>query len=91
MKVYEAIFESNCPFQPYYRLNKANKSFVRVIDYVKNAADKYSFAETPFHKGIKFSHIHIYDEINELGEVAHMTFVDENDVKYVVTISEFDE
>ena len=39
--MFYAIFESDCPFAAFMRKN-ANKSFVRIVDYVRHAAMDYN-------------------------------------------------
>jgi hypothetical protein len=74
----------------------ANKSFVRIVDYVRHAAMDYNrhnafdpFKDDP--RYISFHHIRVYDERNDLNEVAHMVFMDDNNNRWVVTITEYDE
>ena len=93
--MFNAIFESDCPFAAFMRKN-ANKSFVRMIDYVRHAAMDYNrhnafdpFEDDP--RYISFHHIHIYDERNDLNEVAHMVFMNDMGDRWVVTITEYDE
>ena len=93
--MFYAIFEFDCPFVAFIRKN-ANKSFVRIVDYVRHAAMDYNrhnafdpFEDDP--RYISFHHIRVYDERNDLNEIAHMVFMDDNGNKWVVTITEYDE
>lgn len=93
--MFYAIFESDCPFAAFMRKN-ANKSFVRIVDYVRHAAMDYNRHNVfdPFENDpryISFHHIRVYDERNDLNEVAHMVFMDDNNNRWVVTITEYDE
>ena len=89
---YTAIFESACPFTNYYHIsNAASKSFVRVVDYVRRAASRYSFEQGVDGHDVTFHHIHILDNRNDLNEIATMVFSDENNNRYLVTIVEDDE
>lgn len=93
--MFYAIFESACPFTTFMRKN-ANKSFVRIVDYVRYAAMDYNRHNdfSPFENDpryISFHHIRVYDERNDLNEVAHMVFMDGNNNRWVVTITEYDE
>lgn len=94
--MFTAIFESDCPFATFMRKNP-NKSFVRIVDYVRHAAMNYNrhnaydvFNPNEF-RYIDFNHIHIYDERTDLNEVAHMVFVNGLGDKWIVTITEYDE
>jgi len=93
--MFYAIFESDCPFAAFVR-KTSNKSFVRMVDYVRYAAMDYNrhngfspFENDPHY--ISFHHIHVYDERNDLNEIAHMVFMDDNNNRWVVTITEYDE
>ena len=93
--MFNAIFESACPFSAFMRKN-ANKSFVRIVDYVRHAAMDYNRhnAFSPLEddpRYISFHHIRIYDERNDLNEIAHMVFMNDMGDRWVVTITEYDE
>ena len=93
--MFYTIFESDCPFSAFMRKN-ANKSFVRIVDYVRYAAIDYNRhnAFSPLENDpryISFHHIRVYDERNDLNEVAHMVFMNDMGDKWVVTITEYDE
>ena len=91
--MFYAIFESDCPFSAFIRKTSV-KSFVRMVDYVRYAAmnyDRHNIFEEDDPRYISFHHIRIYDERNDLNEVAHMVFMDGNNNRWVVTITEYDE
>ena len=91
--MFYAIFESDCPFAAFVRKTSA-KSFVRIVDYVRYAAmdyDRHNIFEEDDPRYISFHHIRVYDERNDLNEVAHMVFMDNNGNRWVVTITEYDE
>ena len=93
--MFYAIFESDCPFAAFMRKTSV-KSFVRMIDYIRYAAMDYNrhnaldpFEDDP--RYISFHHIRVYDERNDLNEIAHMVFMNDMGDKWVVTITEYDE
>jgi len=91
--MFYAIFESDCPFAAFVR-KTSTKSFVRMVDYVRYAVinyDCHNIREEDDPHYISFHHIHIYDERNDLNEIAHMVFMDDNGNRWVVTITEYDE
>ena len=91
--MFYAIFESDCPFAAFVRKTSV-KSFVRVVDYVRYAAmdyDRHNIFEEDDPRYISFHHIRIYNERNDLNEVAHMVFMDGNNNRWVVTITEYEE
>lgn len=93
--MFNAIFESDCPFATFIRKTSV-KSFVRMIDYIRYAAIDYNRhnAFSPLEddpRYISFHHIRVYDERNDLNEVAHMVFMNDMGDRWVVTITEYDE
>ena len=91
--MFYAIFESDCPFAAFIRKTSV-KSFVRIVDYVRYAAmdyDRHNIFEEDDPRYISFHHIRIYNERNDLNEVAHMVFMDGNNNRWVVTITEYEE
>lgn len=92
--MFYAIFNSDCPFRSYVRINKAcHKSFVRMVSAIRygvinyNVMQAYDFDDPRY---IDFKYIHILDERNDLNEVAYMTF-QQGDNYWLVTITEYDE
>ena len=84
---YSAVFESGCPFAAYAYLTTSS-SFVRVVNSVECAAQRYTFTEFLFGHEMNFRYIHCYDEPINGNKVAHMVFTDENDNTYNVIIRE---
>lgn len=92
--MFYAIFNSDCPFRSYVRINKAcHKSFVRIVSAIRygvinyNVQQGYDFDDPRY---IDFKYIRIPDERNDLNEVAYMTFQQGNEY-WLVTITEYDE
>ena len=92
--MFEAIFCSDCPFRPYVRINKVcRKSFVRIVSAIRygvinyNVMQGYDFDDPRY---IDFKRIEIFEESNDLHEVAYMTF-QQGDEYWLVAITEYDE
>ena len=92
--MFDAIFESDCPFAAFIRKTSV-KSFVRIVDYVRYAAidyNRHNAIDFDDPRYISFHHIRVYDERSDLNEVAHMVFTDNSmNNRWVVTITEYDE
>lgn len=99
MTKFDAIFCSNCPFTSYLdRGHGFGKGFIRTVDYVRYAAQRYNrangyadFTGDWDARAIEFKHIKIYEERNDLNEIALMRFEDGNGELWLVTIVEYDE
>lgn len=93
--MFDAIFCSDCPFAPFMRNTRAmRKSFIRIVDHVRYAATNYNIhnaldVDDPQH--IYFKRIKIFDERNDLNEVAYMSFEQNDGTIWLVTITEYDE
>lgn len=90
--MFTATFETDCPFAAFMRKNP-NKSFVRIVDYVRYAAIDYNLHnpvdfEDP--RRIFFNYIRIYDD-NPNDLTAHMIFGNHKGDKWTVTITGSDE
>lgn len=93
--MFYAIFNSDCPFVPFMRESRAQrKSFVRTVDYIRYAAINYNIHncfdfDDP--RYVNFKRIEIFDERNDLNEIAYMSFEQNNGELWLVAITEYDE
>lgn len=93
--MFEVIFCSDCPFAALMRVSNAQrKSFVRTVDYVRYAAMDYNrrnnldFDDPRF---IYFKRIKVFEERNDLNEVAYMSFEQNDGTIWLATITEYKE
>lgn len=93
--MFDAIFCSDCPFTPFMRNSRAmRKSFVRIVDNVRYAAMNYNrhnnlaFDDPRF---IYFKRLEVFEERNDLNEVAYMSFEQNDGELWLVAITEYDE
>lgn len=93
--MFEAIFCSDCPFATFMRVSNAQrKSFVRTVDYVRYAAMDYNrrnnlaFDDPRF---IYFKRIEVFDERNDLNEIAYMSFEQNDGTIWLAAITEYKE
>lgn len=93
--MFDPIFCSDCPFASFMRMSRAQrKSFVRTVDYIRYAAMDYNrhnnltFDDPRF---IYFKRLEVFEERNDLNEVAYMSFEQNDGELWLVAITEYDE
>ena len=93
--MFDAIFCSDCPFSAFMRTSAAQrKSFIRTIDRVRYAAinyNRYNCFDFDDPRYIYFKRVEIFDERNDLNEVAYMSFEQNNGELWLVAITQYDE
>lgn len=93
--MFDPIFCSDCPFAAFMRVSNAQrKSFVRTVDHIRYAAMNYNrhngfSSDDP--RFIYFKHIEIFDERNDLNEIAYMSFEQNNGELWLVAITQYKE
>lgn len=76
--MFEAVFATDCPFTSFFLDTRAGrKSFVRTASRIEHAAKNYNRANnySPNNPNyIEYKHIEIFEEPDEYGCVAYMSF-----------------